>query len=402
MITGSFLAPIHLECKCVSEVYRISHSNDNLTFVFFNQVIRQYRPGRTIILTTHFMDEADLLSDRIAIMADGCLRCVGSSLFLKKTYGVGYQLTIEKAVQRRPAVIEEDHDDSKMNHNGSVETGVAAEGALVPESVDDTLRDIVSGAVSEAHLLTNVGTEMSFQLPLGASANFKPMFESLDEQMERHTIETYGVSITTLEEVFLLVSRGAHINSSKKNLESSRGVDKVSVNDDANGKTASGDRSVRSKMNLETNRLFYVHLSALFKKRAINFKRDKKAWCCTTILPSIFVLIGFLVSKFASTSRDFVAVKLDLNDYNVNVQTGPRNPIPFNPNESSICSYAVATQFDTILTGETYQFCGTQARLNGTGRPMCSISESTSFLDRITVAGASPMAENASDVLSVS
>jgi hypothetical protein len=41
-------------------------------------------------------DEADILGDRIAIMAEGQLRCAGSSLFLKKMYGVGYQLTIEK------------------------------------------------------------------------------------------------------------------------------------------------------------------------------------------------------------------------------------------------------------------------------------------------------------------
>jgi ABC-type multidrug transport system ATPase subunit len=59
-------------------------------------VIRHYRQNRIIILTTHFMDEADILGDRIAIMAEGKLRCVGSSLFLKKTFGSGYQLTIEK------------------------------------------------------------------------------------------------------------------------------------------------------------------------------------------------------------------------------------------------------------------------------------------------------------------
>ena len=47
-------------------------------------VIRQYREGRTIVLTTHFMDEADLLGDRIAIMGDGRLICCGSSLYLKK------------------------------------------------------------------------------------------------------------------------------------------------------------------------------------------------------------------------------------------------------------------------------------------------------------------------------
>lgn len=43
-----------------------------------------------IVLTTHFMDEADLLGDRVAIMADGALRCCGSSIFLKNHYGVGY------------------------------------------------------------------------------------------------------------------------------------------------------------------------------------------------------------------------------------------------------------------------------------------------------------------------
>jgi hypothetical protein len=36
-----------------------------------------------IVLTTHFMDEADILGDRIAILARGSLRVVGSSLFLK-------------------------------------------------------------------------------------------------------------------------------------------------------------------------------------------------------------------------------------------------------------------------------------------------------------------------------
>ena len=57
-------------------------------------IIEGSKANRTIMLTTHFMDEADVLGDRIAIMASGRLQCVGSSLFLKKKYGVGYQLTV--------------------------------------------------------------------------------------------------------------------------------------------------------------------------------------------------------------------------------------------------------------------------------------------------------------------
>lgn len=52
-------------------------------------LLQQQRSNRTILLTTHFMDEADLLGDRIAIMAKGELQCCGSSLFLKRKYGTG-------------------------------------------------------------------------------------------------------------------------------------------------------------------------------------------------------------------------------------------------------------------------------------------------------------------------
>lgn len=50
-------------------------------------LLQQHKSGRTVLLTTHFMDEADLLGDRIAIMAKGELQCCGSPLFLKEKYG---------------------------------------------------------------------------------------------------------------------------------------------------------------------------------------------------------------------------------------------------------------------------------------------------------------------------
>lgn len=49
-----------------------------------------------MILTTHFMDEADILGDRVAIMSGGKLQCIGTPYFLKKHYGMGYKLTIVK------------------------------------------------------------------------------------------------------------------------------------------------------------------------------------------------------------------------------------------------------------------------------------------------------------------
>ena len=60
------------------------------------EMLKKNKAGRIVILTTHYMDEADILGDRIAIMAEGGVQCTGSSLFLKNRYGVGYNLVIAK------------------------------------------------------------------------------------------------------------------------------------------------------------------------------------------------------------------------------------------------------------------------------------------------------------------
>ena len=50
--------------------------------------------NKTILLTTHHLEEADELADRIAIMSKGKLLILGSSNYIKKTFGVGYHLYI--------------------------------------------------------------------------------------------------------------------------------------------------------------------------------------------------------------------------------------------------------------------------------------------------------------------
>lgn len=49
---------------------------------------------RTIILTTHHLDEAEILADRIGIMSRGELLAVGTSDFIKKKFGEGYNLKL--------------------------------------------------------------------------------------------------------------------------------------------------------------------------------------------------------------------------------------------------------------------------------------------------------------------
>jgi ATP-binding cassette, subfamily A (ABC1), member 3 len=120
---------------------------------------------RVVVLTTHFMDEADLLGDRIAIMGDGKLRCCGSSLFLKRSYGVGYNMTVEK-----------------KNSN------TFDSGAMV---------DVVMTHIPTATLLTNVGTELTFQLPFKSSDRFQPLFEHMDANDAALGVQSYGKSFSS-------------------------------------------------------------------------------------------------------------------------------------------------------------------------------------------------------------
>ena len=330
-------------------------------------------------------------------MAEGQLRCAGSSLFLKKHYGVGYQLTIEKnarvGVAAKEVVYQGDSGVDEDYGSGNYICEVSGNAEAV-------LEKIVLSAVPEASLLNNVGTEMSFQLPIGAAAKFMPMFEKLDHEIDKKNIVTYGVSITTLDEVFLLVARGE--TGEKIGMKSSRA---------GGGTLLEGDeKSIRSRMDLDNDGLFTRHVKSLFRKRALNFRRDKKAWVCSTLLPSFLVLAGFLILKIAAPARNLDARALSVDVFNPLITTQPRNPMPFNePGTAFTCQPGVCmvgfngTLPFVMMVGngngsDLYSFCG--VGLNGDIGSACSISESSNIVDRITEAEGVP--QNNTDVASSS
>ena len=131
-------------------------------------------------------------------MAEGQLRCAGSSLFLKKKYGVGYQLTIEKGRGGAEKKLE-----TSTVTNGDADTESKEPPAEIGNGCvhrDSDLKKLVESAVPEATLLSDVGTELRYQLPLGAASKFPTMFEGLDKETANRRITSYGVSMTTLGE----------------------------------------------------------------------------------------------------------------------------------------------------------------------------------------------------------
>ncbi|KAH7336665.1 hypothetical protein BKA65DRAFT_432400 [Rhexocercosporidium sp. MPI-PUGE-AT-0058] len=77
---------------CVDEV---SSGLDPLSRRKIWNILLAERGARTIILTTHFLDEADLLADQIAILSKGTLRAQGSSVELKNRLGGGYRIHLQ-------------------------------------------------------------------------------------------------------------------------------------------------------------------------------------------------------------------------------------------------------------------------------------------------------------------
>ena len=140
--------------------------------------------GRSILLSTHYMDEADLLGDRINIISKGKLQCSGTSLFLKRQFGKGYFLTVTK---------------DKQQPRG---TTASADRMFDINAITKFIVSYIPG--SKLH--ENFETELTFLLPSSArlTGEFTNLFENLEKSMSNFGIKNYGISDTTLEEVFIV------------------------------------------------------------------------------------------------------------------------------------------------------------------------------------------------------
>ncbi|KAM9639816.1 ABC-type organic anion transporter ABCA8-like isoform 3-T3 [Morphnus guianensis] len=131
-------------------------------------LLKEHRAGRVILFSTQFMDEADILADRKAFISHGRLKCVGSSLFLKKKWGIGYHLRIH---------VSESCD---------------------LENVTSLVKQYIPNVIFSGHSQY----ELRYKLPLENVNKFPDLFSGLDSCSDQGIIN-YGVSMTTLEDVFL-------------------------------------------------------------------------------------------------------------------------------------------------------------------------------------------------------
>jgi ABC-type multidrug transport system ATPase subunit len=86
------LAAMFTGGSTICAIDEVSSGLDPLSRRKIWDIILAARGTRTILMTSHFLDEADLLADHIAILSKGHLKCEGSAVQLKTQYGGGYRV----------------------------------------------------------------------------------------------------------------------------------------------------------------------------------------------------------------------------------------------------------------------------------------------------------------------
>jgi len=133
--------------------------------------------GCALILTTHYMEEADALAQRVGIMCNGRLRVLGSPQHLKSVHGGGYRVELKgpkETADKAKALVESLFASTKLlEAHGGFQTF-----------------EVVGAAATDGAALVKLG----------------PVFAALDRAKADVGLETYTLSQTTLEQVFLNIA----------------------------------------------------------------------------------------------------------------------------------------------------------------------------------------------------
>jgi len=135
------------------------------------QLIQKIKKDRVIVLTTHSMEEADALGDKIAILALGKLRAVGDSLHLKRRFGEGYHIKL-----------------------------------ICEANKSEELIKTIRHQFPRAKLGYQSAGDLVYTLPYSNFDDVTSFFQWIERSAPY--VSDWGVSHTTLEEVFLRITHG--------------------------------------------------------------------------------------------------------------------------------------------------------------------------------------------------
>ncbi|XP_068932645.1 ATP-binding cassette sub-family A member 10-like isoform X3 [Petaurus breviceps papuanus] len=230
-------------------------------------LLKEKKSDRVILFSTQFMDEADLLADRKVFISSGRLKCAGSSLFLKRKWGIGYHLSLH-----RNEICDPERITSLVKHH-----------------------------IPDAKLASESEEKLVYTLPLERTNKFPDLYSDLDNCYDQGIVN-YGVSVTTLNEVFLQLE-------GKTTDESDFGIlgqEQTEVTRDAEcfvelEQALSSVPEMISRM-----ALWRKQVCAIARIRLLKLKHEKKAFLCLLLVFGIgyfpFIMENILYRIFRQTN----------------------------------------------------------------------------------------------------
>uniref|UniRef100_A0A8D0YVL7 P-type phospholipid transporter n=1 Tax=Sus scrofa TaxID=9823 RepID=A0A8D0YVL7_PIG len=313
------------------------------------ELLLKYRQGRTIILSTHHMDEADILGDRIAIISHGKLCCVGSSLFLKNQLGTGYYLTLVKkdvesslsSCRNSSSTVSYPKKEDSVSQSSS-DAGLGSDHESDTLTIDvSAISNLIRKHVAEARLVEDIGHELTYVLPYEAAREgaFVELFHEIDDRLSDLGISSYGISETTLEEIFLKVAEesGVDAETSDGTLPARRNrrvfgdkqsclrpftEDDAADPNDSDVDPESRETDLLSGMDGKGSyqvkgwKLTQQQFVALLWKRLLIARRSRKGFFAQIILPAVFVCIALVFSLIVPPFGKYPSLELQPWMYN--------------------------------------------------------------------------------------
>uniref|UniRef100_A0A8C4MKZ4 ABC transporter domain-containing protein n=1 Tax=Equus asinus asinus TaxID=83772 RepID=A0A8C4MKZ4_EQUAS len=198
--------------------------------------LKERKADRVILLTTNFMDEADILADRKVIMSNGRLKCAGSSVFLKRRWGLGYHLSL---------YTNEICDPEKIT-------------------------SFINRHIPDAKLKAESKEKLVYTLPVEKTNKFPDLFSDLDKGSGQGVM-SYDVSMSTLNEVFMKLEGKSPRVSLVQILEMTRDTESLHNMDLAHSSFPEMQEA------LSDMGLWKMQVCAIAWLRFLKLKRGKKA-----------------------------------------------------------------------------------------------------------------------------
>ena len=220
------------------------------------EILKRQCENKIIVLTTHYMEEASVLGNRIGIISEGKMKCIGTPLFLIEKFGKFMSINLYKE--------EDANNDDIINYINS--------------KTNETQFEVLSEEILLRIPKSNYNN--------GGNLNLKSFFEDLDNNLQKLKIKSYSVSMPTLEDVFL------NMSSVDKKLEKTNSEDKSYI---IECDKILFDTDIKEDYTKKSK--FCNDFIANFIRRLFLIIRDLKSFLMEILCPIILVLIGLFVSK---------------------------------------------------------------------------------------------------------